>query len=126
AGPEQLALFDGAASLPGPEETEAGLRRPASPRNEKPAQPPATAPIMRPASLPPGSRWLEVETPWQTIGFVLRTSRRKTVGLRVNDDAPVVPSPSCVTQSLREETTMGKAPWMARKPRRLHERQQHL
>ncbi len=126
AGPEQLALFDGAASLPGPEETEAGLRRPASPRNEKPAQPPATAPIMRPASLPPGSRWLEVETPWQTIGFVLRTSRRKTVGLRVNDDGLVVTSPSWLPRSQLEEIIRGKAPWILRKLRSLHERQQHL
>lgn len=123
---EQLALFDGAFASPG-----AGALPPGSPPAETPAGtalPPSESsiPILRPATLPAGCSWHVVETPAQAIGFMLRTSRRKTVGLRVTDDGLMVTSPSWVPRKQLAEVIRSKAPWILRKLRALHERQRHL
>lgn len=86
----------------------------------------AAVPMVRPASLPAGCRWQEVDTPGQTIGFMLRTSRRKTVGLTITDDGLVVTSPAWVSRKQLVEIVQSKTPWILRKLRALHERQQHL
>lgn len=117
---EQLSLFDGAA--PSPAGTGASALRPSA----SPSQTHAPVPTQRPAALPPGYRWLEVDTPLQTIGFMLRTSRRKTIGLTVSDDGLVVTSPSWVPRKQVAEAVQAKAPWILSKLRALHERQQHL
>ena len=85
-----------------------------------------TVPVARPATLPPGCRWHEVDTPYQRIGFLLRTSRRKTIGLTVNDDGLVVTAPSWVRYGQVADAVRAKAPWIVRKLRALHVRQQHL
>ena len=119
AEPEQLTLF---------ERTEPSA--PPVPAAPLPALTPAAqktrVPILRPASLPPGCRWHEIETPLQTIGFMLRTSRRKTIGLTISDDGLVVTSPAWVPRRQLVEVVQSKAPWILRKLRALHERQQHL
>jgi len=124
AGPEQLALFE-RSSPPSPEPDEPGRRTP-TPLPDTAGRPEPAVPIRRPASLPAGCRWQEVDTPLQTIGFMLRTSRRKTIGLTVNDDGLVVTSPAWVPRRQLTEVIQAKAPWILRKLRSLHERQQHL
>lgn len=119
AEPEQLALF-GRAMSPDTREPRAPVAPESALKGEAPV------PIQRPASLPAGSRWQEVETPWQTIGFMLRTSRRKTVGLTISDDGLVVAAPAWVPRKQLAEIVQSKAPWILRKLRALHERQQHL
>lgn len=125
AGHEQLALFDSAETAPNREDSTRGQRQPASSKHAV-ADMPEPVPIARPANLPPGCRWMEIETPLQTIGFVLRTSRRRTVGLRVNDDGLVVTTPAWLPRGQLEEIILAKAPWILRKLRSLHERQKHL
>lgn len=97
-----------------------GLLRDTSPTAE------AAVPVRRPAVLPAGCRWEEVDTPLQRIGFMLRTSRRKTIGLTITDDGLMVTSPTWVPLRQIAETVRLKAPWILRKLRVLHERQQHL
>lgn len=87
---------------------------------------PGAVPIHRPATLPAGCRWMEVETPAQSIGFMLRTSRRKTIGLTVNDDGLVVTVPRWVSRAQVAEVVRAKAPWVLRKLQVVHERQKHL
>ncbi len=124
---EQLTLFDTVSpSSPapsGPPPAEAGPAEP-TPREASPGH--RTVPIRRPATLPAGCRWLEIETPLQPIGFMLRTSRRKTIGLTITDDGLVVTAPSWVSRVQAADVVRAKAPWVLRKLHALHERQRHL
>ncbi|NLC35327.1 MAG: M48 family metallopeptidase [Alcaligenaceae bacterium] len=123
---EQLALFESASPTASPQHTETVQPAPVSPPAEAIGAPQPAVPIRRPATLPAGCRWLEIDTPSQTIGFMLRTSRRKTVGLTINDDGLVVTTPAWVPRKQLAEVVRAKAPWILRKLRALHERQQHL
>lgn len=113
---EQLKLFEGEPSTPLPSPRRVDSLRPSE----------AHVPTRRPATLPAGHRWQEVDTPWQRIGFMLRTSRRKTIGLTVSDNGLVVTSPAWVPRRQIVEAVRDKAPWILRKLRAVHERQQHL
>lgn len=124
AGPEQLALFE-RTPPPSSGRDEADQRASALPPDPATSDEPIV-PIRRPATLPAGCRWHEIETPQQTIGFMLRTSRRKTIGLTINDDGLVVTTPAWVPRGQLTEVLRAKAPWILRKLRALHERQQHL
>src|SRR5690606_30519448 len=125
-GREQLLLFDSAPS-PNPAQAEGSpLLAPTPPHPSPQASAALQVPIQRPATLPAGCRWYEVETPLQTIGFMLRTSRRKTVGLTITDDGLMVTSPAWVPRPQLEKVIHDKATWIVRKLRSLHERQQHL
>ncbi|MFA7668216.1 MAG: SprT family zinc-dependent metalloprotease [Burkholderiaceae bacterium] len=126
AANEQLSLFGGLAAPAASSD-----KNPAVPQG--PVQQAGTAktelsavPIARPAALPPGSRWLEIDTPHQTIGFVMRTSRRKTIGLTINDDGLMVTAPAWVPRRQVAEAVQAKAPWILNKLQALHQRQQHL
>ena len=122
---EQLALFEGAPSTSAKRRSTGKL--PAdlpSPGGAVPNAP--LVPIKRPAGMPAGCRWHEVDTPLQTIGFMLRTSRRKTIGLTITDDGLMVTTPAWVPQKQLADVVRSKAPWILRKLQALHERQQHL
>lgn len=136
AGPEQLALFDERAA-PRLSGRDGGTRPTGTGHDASPAAGPPPArvpmepsaphvPIRRPAALPAGCRWHEVETPRQPVGFMLRTSRRKTIGLTINDDGLIVTAPSWVPYRQIAEAVRAKAPWILRKLSALHARQQHL
>lgn len=123
---EQLTLFD---ALPQPPATELRPATPtvppeAAPRPELAQQSPVR--IIRPATMPAGCRWHEVETPRQSIGFMLRRSRRKTIGLTISDDGVVITAPGWVPFAQIADTVRIKAPWILRKLKALHARQQHL
>ena len=126
AGNEQLALFD--STGPFPRTDRCDTLRPLPPAQtlltEKTDLP--QVPIVRPATLPTGCRWQEVATSSQTIGFMLRTSRRKTIGLTISDDGLIVTVPGWVTRKRIAEAVQEKAPWILRKLRDLRARQQHL
>ena len=125
AGREQLALFD---SLPSTAfGDDAAALQTASPTTRAQVQaPPHFVSIQRPAVLPAGCRWHEVDAAEQRIGFMLRTSRRKTVGLTITDDGLMVTAPTWVARKQVEEVVKEKSTWILRKLRVLHERQQHL
>lgn len=83
-------------------------------------------PIHRPDTLPDGCRWHEIETPQQRIGFMLRTSRRKTIGLTISDQGLLVTTPPWVPRKQVMDVVQSKAPWVLSKLRALHLRQSHL
>lgn len=122
---EQLTLFGGAAPSSAPGGNEPPPPR-APARRGGPVKTPPAVPITRPAALPPGGRWLEIDTPGQTIGFVMRTSRRKTIGLTINDGGLIVTAPAWVPRKQVAEVVQAKAPWILNKLAALHQRQQHL
>jgi len=119
AGPEQLALFNER-----PHEVAQPPRSQARVETLVPAESAVT--ITRPAALPAGCRWQEVETPHQIIGFMLRTSRRKTIGLTITDDGLMVTAPRWVPNRQVAEAVRAKASWILRKLVALQERQHHL
>lgn len=96
---------------------------PPSPR-PSPRQAPLT--ITPPPSLPPGARWREVDTDTQTIGFVLRRSRRKSIGLAINEDGLVVTAPNWVTLGQIDAAVKEKSQWVLKKLRLMQERREQL
>jgi len=114
---KQLSLFE-------PGDTTPIATPPAAPRPTLQSTEPI--PTVRPPSLPPGARWREVQTSRQAIGFVLRRSRRKSIGLVVNDDGLQVTAPNWVTLAQIDAAVQEKTGWILDKLRLRHERQQHL
>jgi len=118
---EQLALF-----------TDLPLPSPASPATPPiapvvaPADADALVTTRQPAALPDSQRWREVETPQQTIGYVLRRSSRKSIGLSINDDGLLVTAPKWVTLRQIDDVVIEKAAWVLDKLRKLRERRQQL
>ncbi|HEY9572522.1 MAG TPA: SprT family zinc-dependent metalloprotease [Pusillimonas sp.] len=101
-----------------------------TPAQPAPAPPPAVEPALaattRPPSLPQNARWREVATPAQPIGFVLQRSRRKSIGLTINDDGLQVTAPNWVTLGQIDAAVVEKASWIIDKLRALRARQKHL
>lgn len=113
----QLDLFEPGGAAPG--------TPPSSPT--RPSGPPAaTVPITRPLSLPAGARWREVQTEVQPIGYVLRRSRRKSIGLVINDDGLQVTAPNWVTLAQVDAAVQEKTRWVLEKLRLHHDRRQQL
>jgi predicted metal-dependent hydrolase len=83
-------------------------------------------PIVRPPVLPEKAQWREVETPHQRIGFVLRRSRRKSIGLLINDDGLQITAAAWVPLAQIDAAVVEKSPWILRKLRARLERQEHL
>lgn len=123
---EQLTLFD----APPPFTDGARPRPPIEAQRPGPGTFPGAGQhkvsVRKPAAMPAGCRWHEVDTPAQSIGFMLRTSRRKTIGLTITDDGLMVTAPSWVPRGQIAEVVRAKAPWILRKLHALHLRQQHL
>lgn len=79
-----------------------------------------------PATLPAGARWREVHTEQQTIGFVLRRSRRRSIGFVITDDGLRVTAPTWVTLTQIDEAVREKARWILSKLRDWHARRERL
>lgn len=101
----------------------------ATPAQQPPATPKAQQDaivISRPPALPDNARWREVQSQQQTIGYVLQRSRRKSIGLTINDDGLQVTAPTWVTLGQIDAAVIEKAPWILNKLRLRQARQQHL
>ncbi len=72
----------------------------------------AVIPTVRPLSLAAGTRWREVRASTQTIGFVLQRSRRKSIGLTINDDGLLITAPSWVGLSQIDDVVIEKSRWI--------------
>jgi hypothetical protein len=83
-------------------------------------------PVQRPPALPPEVRWREVDTPSQTIGYMLRRSRRRSIGLTINDDGLLVAAPAWVTLTQIDSVVCEKHAWILRKLHQRRERQAQL
>jgi predicted metal-dependent hydrolase len=103
---------------------------PQAPLAPRPAPPPErTGPVVptaRPPSLPQNARWREVQAPQQAIGYVLQRSRRKSIGLTINDDGLRVTAPNWVTLGQVDAAVLDKASWILGKLRARQARQQQL
>lgn len=69
----------------------------------------------KPASLPSGTRWRTVDTPHQTIGFVLRRSRRRSIGLTVTDEGLQVTAPIWATLTQIDQAVIDRSAWITDK-----------
>lgn len=119
--PEQLTLFDG---QPDADTSAVASPRPMTPT--PPSTPDTPVAIARPAELAEGARWREVDTPAQAIGFVLRRSRRNSIGLTVGDDGIIVTAPKWVTLAQVDGAVREKARWLLDKMRQRQRRQQQM
>lgn len=138
APPDQLALsFDVGPSDPADGPAVAAPASPAPARaapDDAPtlvltpahAAPDARVRMPRPAQLPEGLRWREVDTPRQTIGFVLQRSRRRSIGFVIDDDGLRVTAPNWVTLGQVDEAVREKARWILAKLREWQDRKEKL
>ncbi len=113
----QLELFS-----PAPEAGGHGRRRPPA-AAPLPVPVPPGAPPARPAVLPAGTRWREIALDARILGFLLRRSRRKSIGLVIRDDGLLVQAPAWSTLPQIDHVVREKADWILRK---LDERDQRL
>lgn len=116
----QLDLFGVLDHTPAPSATEHPSLQP-PPHLESSAQP--LWHIARPETLPARSSWREITLGEHSLGFVLRRSRRKTIGLMIHDDGLQVQAPSWSTLKQIEDVLREKSSWITRK---LQERAQNL
>src|SRR5690606_2535601 len=113
---KQLELFSDAPDTPPAVRPVPPASRPASP----------TVPISCPPSLPAGARWREVKAPEQTIGFRLQRSRRKSIGLTINEDGLQVRAPNWITLAQVDAAVIEKSGWVLEKLRLSQARQEQL
>ncbi len=79
--------------------------------------------LLKPAKLPPQSLWRETELDAQAVGYLLRRSNRKSIGLRISDEGLIITAPLWVVDHHIEDALQSKKAWILRK---LHERQTRL
>jgi predicted metal-dependent hydrolase len=116
----QLDLF---IDAPPPEPT---TPRPPARREPRASRGDATVPTVRPQSLASGTRWREVRASTQSIGFVLKRSRRKSIGLTINDDGLLVTAPNWVTLAQIDEVVTEKSNWILDKLSAWYDRRAQL
>jgi len=118
---EQLVLpFD----VPAPAADD-GQQHARTPPGPAPATP-ATIPTPPPATLPPGARWRQVVTAQQAIGFVLKRSRRRSIGFAINDDGLRVTAPTWVSLAHIDAAVCEKSAWILAKLRDRYRRRQSV
>lgn len=89
------------------------------------APPPALA-LTEPPALPPNARWRIIATPLGRIGFVLRRSRRKSIGLSIDDDGLMITAPHWATLGQVDDAVAAKARWVLQKLAQRQSRKQQL
>jgi len=82
----------------------------------------ATAPG-KPARLPDGAQWRTVTTAYQPLGFILKRSRRRSIGFIIDDTGLHVTAPHWVTLKQIDDAVMSRSRWIMEK---LRDRQSHL
>lgn len=121
---EQLDLFQFDTPVAEPAVTPAPpSRRSAKPKRETDHTLIATP---APGQLPPGSQWREAATPHQTIGYVLTRSRRRSIGLQINDSGLRVIAPSWVSLKQIDSAISDKADWILSKLQHYQQRKEKL
>lgn len=82
-----------------------------------------SVPTPPPPSLPDGARWRTVATQHQTLGFVLKRSRRRSIGLVIDDHGLRVTAPLWATTAQIDAAVVARSRWILEK---LRLRQQRL
>lgn len=78
---------------------------------------------LKPAKMPPETLWRQAQIEQTTIGYMLRRSTRKSIGLRISDEGLIITAPHWVSDTQINEALSSKKVWILRK---LHERQTRL
>lgn len=76
----------------------------------------------RSKELPPNARWREVRSKDLTLGFVLLRSKRKSIGLVINEDGLQIRAPSWVSLGQIDAAVIQRADWILNKLRQRQER----
>lgn len=79
--------------------------------------------LLKPAKLPPNTLWQQRTIQHQTIGFMLKRSKRKSIGLRISDEGLVITAPLWASSEQIQQALDKKADWILSK---LTERAQRL
>jgi len=69
----------------------------------------------QPRALPPQARWRCVATPYGRIDFILRRSRRRSIGLTVDALGLTVTAPHWTTLGQTDAAVLAKARWIVQK-----------
>jgi len=93
-----------------------------------PSAVPGVVPIatLSPEGLPAGARWRQVAIGQQVVGFVLRRSRRRTIGFTIGDEGLRVTAPAWVTLAQIDEAVREKSSWILAKLRDWQNRREQL
>lgn len=78
---------------------------------------------LKPAKLPPQSLWRQTLLEQTPVGYMLRRSTRKSIGLRISDEGLIITAPHWASDAQINEALSSKKTWILRK---LHERQARL
>lgn len=87
---------------------------------------PTLPPLSKPASLPAGSSWHLHTIQGQELGYLVKRSRRRSIGLHVNEQGLVITAPTWVSTAQIHDALEQKFPWIVRKLLEWEERLQHL
>jgi len=79
--------------------------------------------LSAPPTLPPHARWRMVATPHGRITFVLRRSRRKSIGLVIDEHGLTVTAPHWTTLAQTDAAVLAKARWIVQKLAQQRQRQ---
>lgn len=71
-----------------------------------------TLPLLKPAKLPPKTEWHQRLLADQEIGFMLKRSKRKSIGLRINDEGLLITAPLWTTEEQIQQALDKKSNWI--------------
>lgn len=77
----------------------------------------------RPAILPEGAQWHTVSTPYRPLGFILKRSRRRSIGFIVDDTGLSVTAPTWASLAQIDAAVVSRSRWIIEK---LQLRREHL
>lgn len=72
----------------------------------------STIPQLKPAKLPPQAEWREATLPQGSFGYLLKRSKRKSIGLRISDEGLVITAPHWATDQHLQEALNSKSNWI--------------
>lgn len=74
-----------------------------------------TIPQLKPAKLPPQAQWRETTLLNQAFGYLLKRSKRKSIGLRISDEGLILTAPYWASDQHLQEALDSKANWIKQK-----------
>lgn len=111
----QLPLFNDASATP-----KKAVAQPSTPAAPTPPT------ITQPQRLPAGTSWHLHTVQGQELGYLLKRSRRQSIGLRVNEHGLIITAPTWVSMAQVHDALEQKFAWIVRKLLEWEERLQQL
>lgn len=113
--PRQLSLFEPDSAGSAPPAPSAGRPDPSAPADRTPSHPPA-------ATEPPGYTRRDIHLDGEPLGYAVRRSRRRTIGLTIRDARLLIQAPSWASQHQIEDVIRKKSAWISEKLKLSRER----